>query len=660
MRFRIFVFLLACAAATLLASARTSASAPAPRQPVEQIVDFHSDITLQADSSLLVTESITVDAAGIQIRHGIFRDFPTRYTDSFTNRHTVGFQMLTATLDSYAEPFRVEDYSNGKRVYLGDKTGWVQPGRHVYTITYVTNRQLGFFKDHDEFFWNVTGNGWSFVIQHASALVHLPANIPAENVKLSGFTGPQGSHEAQLTCAAEDATYQFATTRVLGAREGLTILLTFPKGYFAEPTTNQKIEFFLHDNAGVLLLAGGLLALILYYFIAWSAVGRDPEKGVIMTLYEPPQNLSPAGMRYLMRMSFDNKTFAAAILDMAVRGFLIIKQQAGSYTLYTTGKDNRVLSPDEKEIANLLFNGRNQIWLHNENHETIAASIKALKKWLAAAEQKIYFITNSQYMIVPLIFSVALILVYLLTMGVPQTAGGIFICFWLTFWTLGVSALAFAVYKAWQNAVHPTSQGALAGIGSYGQAIFLTCFSIPFLLGEVMGFAFLLKTTSPALVIFLVLACLLHGVFFHLLKAPTFAGRRLMDQVEGFKMFLGAVDGDRLNRAATPQQSPATFEKFLPYALALDVEQNWAEKFSGVLAAAGTVPGGNGATAYTPSFYSGNGNGWNGFTGAGFASSFGSSLTSAISSSASAPGSGGGGGSGGSGGGGGGGGGGGW
>jgi uncharacterized membrane protein len=117
------------------------------------------------------------------------------------------------------------------------------------------------------------------------------------------------------------------------------------------------------------------------------------------------------------------------------------------------------------------------------------------------------------------------------------------------------------------------------------------------------------------------------------------------------------VDSDRLNRAMPPQQTPAVFEKFLPYALALDVEQDWADKFSGVLAAADTVPG-NSGVAYTPSFYSGSSLG--AFTGSSFASSFSGSFTGAISSSSSAPGSGGGGGSGGSGGGGGGGGGGGW
>jgi uncharacterized membrane protein YgcG len=149
-------------------------------------------------------------------------------------------------------------------------------------------------------------------------------------------------------------------------------------------------------------------------------------------------------------------------------------------------------------------------------------------------------------------------------------------------------------------------------------------------------------------------------LFIYLLKAPTIAGRLMLDRAKGFKMFLGKVEGNRLNRTAPPQQTPEVFERYLPYALALDVEQHWAEQFSGVLGAAGWAPGS--PPAYVPSFYSGSW--WNGSSGTNFASSFSSSFTSAISSSSAAPGSssgsGGGGGGSGVGGGGGGGGGGGW
>jgi len=622
----------------------------------EQILDFHSDITLQDDSSLLVTETITVVARGNQIRHGIYREFPTRYRDPINNRYVVGFQMLSATRDGADEPFRVEDFSNGKRIYLGNPNAMVPPGHHVYTISYSTNRQLGFFKDHDELYWNVTGNGWLFFIQHASATVYLPGILPEDQVTLSGFTGIQGSRRTNLTAAPEGSAFQFASTRPLGPHEGLSILLKWPKGFFAEPTFAEKLEFFFRDNRDAFLLACGFLVMLLYYLIAWSAVGRDPAPGVILARYEPPPDLSPAGMRYLLHMGFDNKTFAAAILDMAVRGYLTIKEEGGSYTLHLTGKDNRVLTPDERQIATYLFDGRYQIWLHQENHVEISGALKALKKSLAAAEQKTYFVTNSRYLIPPGVLSLLIVTFYLIGLGTQQVIGGVFISFWLTLWTVGVVGLIVTATNAWRGVFH-RHLSALSGLSDTGKAIFATVFAVPFLFGEVMGFAFLLKITSLALVLFLLAAGLLHILFLYLMKAPTFAGRRLMDQVEGFKMFLGTVDGDRLNRALPPEQTPAVFEKFLPYALALDVEQDWAQKFSGILAGAGAAPSGSGV-AYAPSFYSGSS--LSSFSGASFASSFGSSLTSAISSSAIAPGSGGGGGGGGSGGGGGGGGGGGW
>jgi uncharacterized membrane protein len=134
-----------------------------------------------------------------------------------------------------------------------------------------------------------------------------------------------------------------------------------------------------------------------------------------------------------------------------------------------------------------------------------------------------------------------------------------------------------------------------------------------------------------------------------------------MDRVDGFKMFLTAVDADRLQTLQTtipPEKTPQLFERFLPYALALGVEHAWAEQFSQVLARA-VAAGAGGGTSYSPSWYAGAG--FASFSASEFTSSFSSSFSSAVSSSSAAPGSSSGSGGGGSsGGGGGGGGGGGW
>ena len=186
----------------------------------ERILNYHSDIEIQNDGSMMVTESIRVVCTGNRIRHGIYRDFPTTYTDPMGKKYVVGFNLIGATRDAEAEQTRIEDQSNGKRVYLGNQNALVSNGEHIYTITYTTDRQIGFFQDHDELFWNVTGNGWIFSIEKASATVQLPNKIPTDLVQLAGYTGVQSSREKDLTFESRsDGTFAFESSRPLRSRE---------------------------------------------------------------------------------------------------------------------------------------------------------------------------------------------------------------------------------------------------------------------------------------------------------------------------------------------------------------------------------------------------------------------------------------------------------
>jgi hypothetical protein len=625
-------------------------SLPARAQE-ERILDYHSDIEVRPDASMVVTETIDVVSAGNHIRHGIYRDFPTHYTDRFGNHYTVGFQLIGAMRDGAPETTRIEDRSNGKRIYLGQSNAFLPPGEHTYAILYATNRQLGFFVDHDELFWNVTGNGWIFTIDRASATVRLPAGIPSDQVHLSCYTGPQGSMAQDLTFSpSPNGTVQFESAHALPAYNGLTIRLDFPKGHFTPPSTQDQIRYFAQDNRDALTAALGFLLVLLYYTAAWGYAGRDPKPGTVVVQYEPPSDFSPAAIRYLTRMGYDNKVFASSVIDMAVRGFVRIKNQAGTYTLYRTQADNRVLSPDEKAVAAALFvDGRKEIWLHNENHQIISSAMKALKRWLKTAEQKVYFVTNGVYLIPAIILSVLTFVGVASAEGGPKMIMAAFICVWLSFWSLAVYGLVMGVGHMWSSAWKSQS-----GTG-VGGALVTSIFAVPFLGGEVMGVWFLTQATSTAVAAILVATVALHVLFHHLLKAPTRAGRAVLDKIDGFKLFLGEVDGDRMNRATPPDKTPEVFEKFLPYALSLDLEQAWAQQFSGVLGSASQAPGSS--SGYSPAWYSGGD--FNSLGAAGLAGSLAGSFSSAIASSATAPGSAGGGG-GGSGGGGGGGGGGGW
>ena len=235
-------FTLACAA---VLTPPQSAAQDLPSGP-EQILSFLSEITVSTDGSVQVHETIKVRAAGEQIKRGIYRDFPTDYRDRLGNRYVVGFEMLDAMRDGQAENYRVEGRDNGKRVYLGRKSFLLSPGEYTYSITYRTTRQLGFFPDHDELYWNVTGNGWVFPIERATAVVHLPAGIQPTAILLDGYTGPQGSLGKAFEGSVDPQGHPtFTTTNPLAPTEGLTIVVSWPKGFIAPPTRDMKIRWFL-------------------------------------------------------------------------------------------------------------------------------------------------------------------------------------------------------------------------------------------------------------------------------------------------------------------------------------------------------------------------------------------------------------------------------
>ena len=261
----------------------------------EKILRFHADIQVHRDGTLEVTEEITVKAEGKQIRRGIYRDFPTRYRDRWGNRVQVSFTPLEVLRDGAPEAWFTEQQSNGVRLNTGDDSFLPTPLETTYTLRYRTHRQLGFFEEHDELYWNVTGNGWAFAIDEASATVTLPQAVSADDVQLSYYTGPQGSRAQNARAQVNDnGTVHFHTTQPLAPREGLTIAVAFPKGLVAEPTASDKLGNFLHDNRGQGLILLALLGIGVFYYLQWRQKGRDPIAGPVFARYHPPEGFSPA------------------------------------------------------------------------------------------------------------------------------------------------------------------------------------------------------------------------------------------------------------------------------------------------------------------------------------------------------------------------------
>ncbi|NGP52103.1 DUF2207 domain-containing protein [Thioalkalivibrio sp. XN8] len=535
-------------AMVLVALASTGAGA------AERILDYQGEIEVHADATMTVSETIAVQAEGNMIRRGIFRDFPTDYRDRYGNRYRVGFEVLEVRRNGQPEPWHTERRSNGVRVYAGSADRRLEPGRHEYVIRYRTDRQLGFFDDHDELYWNVTGTGWDLPIDAARALVRLPDSVPADAIRATAFTGPQGSREQAYEAGLEGQSVRIAAGRPLGPREGLTIVVSWPKGHVDEPTAEERLGWLLRDNRGLLLAGSGLLVVLGYLGWAWRRYGLDPPRGVIFPHYEPPGGYSPASARFISRMGYDNRAFVAAVVNLAVKGHVEIFESDGDYTLQRASS-GEALAAGEKALLAALFEDGPKVELEQDNHRLLAGAKQAHRKALKRDYEKIYFITNG-------------------TLLLPAA-------------------------------------GAILG------------------LGIAVG---LLEAWRPLVFVLFGLMIAALPLFYWLLRAPTARGRRLMDKLEGFKSYLEVAEKDELNLRNPPEKTPELFERYLPFALALGVEQAWAEKFAAVFA---RLEAGR-DRAWRPGWYHGH---FNARSLGTFTSGVGASLTSAIASASTAPGS---------------------
>ena len=625
----------------------------------EKILRFQSDITVQPDRSLTVTETITVHSAGDQIKRGIYRDFPTEYRDRDGRLTSVAFQVLGVLRDGKPEPYRVTSLGNGKRIYIGQENVFLPAGIYTYTVAYRTDRQLGAFADHTELYWNVTGNGWAFPIDAASAVIRLPTRASPEAVALDGYTGQQGARGRDVEWFVDPSgLILFRTTRPLPPSEGLTIVAAWPRAAAPPSTPDAAARAFIRDNPAQAVGLLGLAALGLYYFAIWLIVGKDPARGAIAPLYAPPDGLSPAAMRYLSRMGFDHKAFAAAIIDLAARGYLTITQLGGLYSLRRTDRAPRDLPPEEQQIADRLFGADDEVTFLRTEHQRISGALRAFQQSLADRLASGYFHTNTRYFCLGYALSAAVVLaVALLSSESPSQWPAEYLMVWFAMFVLFMPA-GLAVLVALAIAGLSRLRTLLLGGPRRAAALFegplLSLFALILLGLACFGLSVLGSATSPWATATWCALAYLNVLFSQLLKAPSVAGRKLLDRIEGFKMYLAVAEKDRLNLLNPPERTPELFEQYLPYALALDVEQAWAEQFADVLGRSA-----NGQGSYSPYWYSGNG--WDGSDPSGFVTSCGSAFSSAIASASTPPGSSSGGdGGGSSGGGGGGGGGGGW
>jgi uncharacterized membrane protein YgcG len=590
----------------------------APASAVERIIQFISDIAVQRNGDLIVSETIRVEAEGNVIRRGIFRDFPTVYTRPDGTRVVVGFALESVTRNGSPENSVVENISNGVRIRIGHADRLVPRGQHTYVIRYRTTRQIGFFADYDELYWNVTGTDWVFPIEAAEARITLPDKVPFRQTAI--YTGLQGGKGKDAAIVEQQpGRIVFRTTRTLPQRNGLTVAAAWQKGVVEPPSQARLLQNWIEDNRGLVAALFGLALMIAYYAFAWLRVGRDPPVGTIIPLFGPPDNLSPAAVRYLDQMAFDNRCFAVAVINLGVKGHLRIVEEGKTSTLHkrTGGKP---LSPEEATLLAQLFSGGDRIALTQANHERLGKAKEGLGAVLTKSYVGKLFSNNYGWSSVGLLLAVLgiVLALFLVSGGYRHVLLPTLIVLSIVCVPLFMAGTVMIFY-GWQR----FQRGKWLLISGAALAAVTGAAALAFTWGTQPGGANLVLIGS------LLMMGAFAGIGFPWLKAPSHSGRATMDQIEGFREYLSVAEEDRLNLTNPPNKTPELFERFLPYAVALDCQNAWAKKFAGVLAAAGA--------AAAAGWYVGSRD-W-ASDPVSFADHLGSGLTSTIASSSTAPGS---------------------
>ncbi|MBI3317624.1 MAG: DUF2207 domain-containing protein [Candidatus Omnitrophica bacterium] len=327
--------------------------APAPAH-AWQIDRFETEISIQADSGFIVREKIEADFKREE-RHGIYREIPLVTQDRRGVKRSIRLTFLEAA-DERGERWGVKVTRQGvtQRIRLGDPDRTFS-GRKVFQLTYQVERALQAFPDHDELYWNVTGNQWAVPMGSVSAKVRIPQATDSGKLQAAAYTGTHGSAASDVQIVTQNGdSLLYAVTRPLRPFEGLTIVAGFPPGIVSMPGRARRIGWFFQDNR---IFALPLLTLLLMGWL-WRRIGRDFPIGSVAVSYEPPEGLTPAEVGCLIDDQADLRDITASIVDLARRGYLSIEQLGDNdYLFNRAGKSSFKEAPELKTHEKILLDG---------------------------------------------------------------------------------------------------------------------------------------------------------------------------------------------------------------------------------------------------------------------------------------------------------------
>ena len=504
------LYLASCIIFLILTLLSTSASAQD-----FTIKKYHSDINISEDSSFMVKESIDVEFH--RLKHGIYREIPYKYADDFGKTIKTPLKVRSVT-DVAGKEWKYSVSKKGNLVYIriGDPNKYVE-GNQTYVITYEVENALLYFNDHDELYWNVTGNEWKADIREVSAAVTLTSKDKSANLWAACYTGVTGSRSSECSFETSNNIGEFSAKKRLNVGEGLTIAFGWDKGLVSPPSAWKRFLWFIDLRENWIFIMP-FFSLIIMINI-WRLKGRDPRVREAVTVrYEPPKYnnlaLTPGEVGTLIDEKLDSRDITSTIVGLAVKGYIKIEESKREGLIFdsTDFYLAKIKAPDdnlshfETILMGKIFTTEMPGRMVSDMKNQFYRELDLLKKTLyGELISKRYFLVSPE------------------KIRAVYITAGIFLAV--------LCSIVFALL------VSP-GKGIVAGI----------------------------LTGFPVL------------AFSRAIPAKTRTGASAYMDILGFQEFMERAEKDQLER----MRDKDLFSRFLPYAIALDVVDNWAKAFEGI------------------------------------------------------------------------------
>ncbi len=381
----------------------------------EKITNYHVDISVQTDRSIIVTETLAVYATGQRIKRGITRSLPAKRILKDKSMR-MRYDILSVTRDGKTEPYSIRGEGSDKVMYIGRKDVILPTGAYTYVIQYQLPNQIAFFDTYDEIYWNAIGQDVQFVVEKASVTVQLPDGIVM--TQDAAYNGRYGSTEQAYTRGLNEGKFDYVMTRPLRPQEGFSISMAFDKGFFNPPTLFQR-----YGTLMTIIL--GLLLLIPYYISTWMRYGQDPETPASYPLWDAPDAMSPASVNYILHERNHKNGITASVIDLAIKGYLMIDETESGrsifkskyYSLNKLKNEDDALPQEQQQLMHSLFMSGDRVSRDGEYNSSIKATYDNHKSNLSNQHKAFVWEGNNLHFLwIPILATliVAAIAIYIL------------------------------------------------------------------------------------------------------------------------------------------------------------------------------------------------------------------------------------------------------